>query len=89
MPSVGARAEAAAEGLELEGRDLTSRSNAVKEAVPFNGKVGAASARPVLSGNGEGGMDDRFSEGSKRYCTMRSRHHMRAVRHKLHYCRQH
>lgn len=67
MPSVGARAELAVEGSELEDRDLTSRSNAVQEAVPFNGELGAAPARPVLSGNGEGGMDDRFSEGSKQY----------------------
>lgn len=65
MPSVGARAETAAERFELEDRDLTSRSNAVQEAVPFNGKQGAAPIRPVLGGNGEGGMDDRFSEGSK------------------------
>lgn len=61
---MGARAEAAAEGGEMEDCNFTSRSNAVQEAVPFNGKLGAA-ARPVLTGHKEGGMDDRFSEGSK------------------------
>ena len=68
MPSVGARAEAVIGGLKRQGRDLTSRSSAVQEVgVPFGGAAGSASVRPPvgdvsLSGNGEGGMDDRFSE---------------------------
>lgn len=75
MPSVGARAESGVGGLERQGRNLTSRSSAVKEAgVPFGGGAGSASVRPLvggggagvsLSGNGEGGMDDRFSEAGR------------------------
>ena len=76
MPSVGARADVAAGGLERQGRDLTSRSSAVREAgVPFGVAAGSVSARPLaadggpgassLSGNGEGGMDDRFSEAGR------------------------
>ncbi|CAM9440289.1 unnamed protein product, partial [Laminaria digitata] len=75
MPSVGARAEAFAGGGERPDRDPTSRSSAVKEAVPFSGGAGSASVRPLvgdggaggvaLSGNGEGGMDDRFSEAGR------------------------
>lgn len=64
MPSVGARADAGIAGLEqLPSRDLTSRSSAVTEAVPFSGSAGSASVSPLM-GNGEGGMDDRFSEGT-------------------------
>ncbi|CAM9662216.1 unnamed protein product [Scytosiphon promiscuus] len=69
MPSVGARAQAAAEGLELRNHDFTSRSNAVQEAVPFNGATATASASPLLggatAGNGQVGMDDRFSEAGR------------------------
>lgn len=63
MPSVGARAEAAAEAPDLEGCDLTNRSNAVQEAVPFSGTSGASSTRPAVSA--QGGMGGEFSEGSK------------------------
>lgn len=66
---MGARAQAAAEGLELRNRDFTSRSKAVQEAVPFDGPMATASAHPVIggavAGNGQVGMDDRFSEGGQ------------------------
>ena len=45
MPSAGARAG----GVGLEGHDLSSRSSAVQEAVPFNGAVRATPATHVPS----------------------------------------
>lgn len=81
MPSVGARnaSEAAerAEGLLQDHHgDLTSRSNAVQEAMPFGGRAVSRAAGGVLypasggaengPGNGPIGLDHRFSEGSKR-----------------------
>lgn len=71
MPSVGARAEAAAEALDLEGCDLTSRSTAVQEAVPFSGSgaSGTSSTRPAVP---QGGMGGQFSEGSRRWDSMRT-----------------
>lgn len=72
MPSVGARAEAAAEALDLENRDLTSRSNAVQEAVPFSGAPGGSSTRPAVPA--QGGISGQFAEGSNLECDAERAH---------------
>eukprot|EP00903_Cladosiphon_okamuranus_P011781 g11074.t1 len=63
MPSVGARAEAAAEVPDLERCDLTNRSEAVQEAVPFSGTSGTSSTRPAVPAHG--GMGVQFSEAGR------------------------
>ncbi|CAB1107021.1 unnamed protein product [Ectocarpus sp. CCAP 1310/34] len=66
MPSVGTRnaseaAERAEELLQDHHGDLTSRSNAVQEAMPFGGMGGAENG----PGNGPIGLDHRFSEDGR------------------------
>ncbi|CAN0433831.1 unnamed protein product, partial [Ectocarpus sp. 12 AP-2014] len=80
MPSVGTRnaseaAERAEELLQDHHGDLTSRSNAVQEAMPFGGRAVSRAAGGVLypslggvengPGNGPIGLDHRFSEEGK------------------------
>eukprot|EP00752_Nemacystus_decipiens_P012142 g10764.t1 len=65
IPSMGARAGAAAKALDKEGCDLTKRSNAVQEAMPFSGSgpSGASSTRPAVPA--QRGMGGQFAQAGR------------------------